>query len=68
MSDEQDRFAFIGKSLHYLHEFVYFLRSQDSCRLVEDQYLVFSVEHLEYLNTLLHSNGNIFYLGVYIYL
>lgn len=47
------------RGFHYLHEFLDLLRSQHRCRLVENKYLVFAVEHFEYFGALLHTDGHI---------
>ncbi len=60
-------FALTGKASHNFHKFVDFLRCENRRRFVKYQNLVFSVQHFEDFDPLLHTNGNIFYLGIYIY-
>ena len=64
MCYKQNRFTFFGKPAHYLHQVVYLLRSKDCGRLVENENLVVAVEHFQNLDTLLHSDGDIFYFCV----
>ena len=64
VGDEEDAFALLGKLAHGGHKLVYLLRSEDGGRLVKDKYLIIAVEHLEDLNTLLHTDGDILDLCV----
>ena len=49
---------------HRGHELLNLLRREDGGRLVEYEYLVVAVEHLEYLDALLHADGDVLDLGV----
>ena len=64
MGDEQDALALFGELLHGGHQLVYLLGSQDGGGLVKNEYLVVAVEHLEYLDALLHTDGDVLDLGV----
>ena len=64
MGDEEDRLALLGKVLHDLHQLVDLLRRQNGRRLVEDQDLVVTVQHLQDLGALLHTDGDVFHLRV----
>ena len=68
MADKEDGFSFCGKVPHDLHQFFDLLRGQHGCGLVKDQDLVVTVQHLEDLGALLHTNGDIFDLRVRIHL
>ena len=59
VGNEQDGLAFLLEPAHDLHQFVDLLRGQHCGRLVEDQDLVVAVQHLQDLNTLLHTNRDI---------
>ena len=59
VGDEEDALALGGEVAHDLHELVDLLRGEDGGRLVEDQDLVFAVEHLEDLGALLHTDGDV---------
>jgi hypothetical protein len=59
MRDEQNGFALVREILHNLHQFLDLLRRQHCRRLIKDQHLVITVEHLKNLNTLLHTYGDI---------
>ena len=68
MGDEQNGFAFTGKLLHGCHQLVDLLRSQNGGRLVKNQDLIVTVEHLQDLHTLLHTNGDVLDPGIQIHL
>ena len=59
VGDEKNALALGGEVAHDLHELVDLLRGEDGGRLVEDQDLVFAVEHLEDLGALLHTDGDV---------
>ena len=59
MGDEEDGFALLLEPTHDLHQLVDLLRGQNSGGLIKDQDLVVAVEHLQDLNTLLHTNRDI---------
>ncbi len=58
----------LGEAAHGVHELLYLLRREHCGRLVEDQYLVVAVEHLEYLDALLHADGDVLDLRVQVHL
>ena len=64
VGDEQDRLAFCRKVLHDHHEIVDLGGGQHGGGLVEDEDLVVSVEHLEDLCALLHTDSDILYFGI----
>ena len=64
MCDEQNTLALFAETAHDLHQLVDLLGRQNSGRLVKDQDLIVTIEHLEDLDTLLHTDGNIGYNGV----
>ena len=64
MGDEEYALALLGKLAHGGHELVYLLRGEDGGRLVEYKDLIVAVEHLEDLDTLLHTDGDVLYLRV----
>ena len=64
MRDEQDALSLADKLLHDLHQFVDLLRRQHRCGLVENKDLVFTVQHLQDLHTLLHAHRNIGDTGI----
>ena len=66
MGDEKDGLALFLEAAHNFHQFVNFLRSQNSRRLVENQDFIVTVEHFKDFNALLHTNGDIlnFCVGV----
>ena len=64
MGDESNCLAFLLQIHHNLHQLIDFLRSQNGGGLVKDQNTVVSVEHLQDLDTLLHTNGDICNLGI----
>ena len=68
MSDEQDGFAFTRKPAHDLHQFIDLLRRKNSGRLVEDEDLIVPVQHLEDLDALLHTDRDVFHLGIHVHL
>ena len=59
MGDEQDALSFFCETFHDIHEFSYFLNSQYSGRLIENQDFVVAVEHLEDFGSLLHTYRDI---------
>ena len=59
MRDKQDALALSGEVFHYLHELVYLLRGEHRRGLVENEYLIFAVEHFEDLCALLHADGDV---------
>ena len=67
MGNEEYALALGGEVLHYLHKLVYLLRGQHGGRLVEYQYLVIAVEHLENFRSLLHTDGDILDKRVRVY-
>ena len=66
--DEQDALALFGKAAHRVHELLYLLRRQHCRWLVEDQYLIVPVQHLEYLDALLHADCDVLHLRVEVHL
>ena len=64
MGDYDDRFTFLRKRTHDIHELVNLLRSENGRRLVEYEYVGITVEHLENLDPLLHADCDIFYYHV----
>ena len=62
--NKEDRFAFSSQILHDLHQFFDLLRCKHGSRLVEDEDLVVTEEHLEDLCSLLHSYRDVFDLRV----
>ena len=64
MGDEEDALALLGETAHRVHELLDLLRRQDRRGLVEDEDVVVAVEHLEYLDALLHADGDVLHLGV----
>ena len=61
MGDEEDGLALGGQISHDLHQLVDLLRSQHGGGFIEDQHIIFPVEHLQDLGTLLHTHGDILY-------
>ena len=59
VGDEQDGLALRRQIAHDLHQLVDLLGRQHSGRLVEDEDLVFAVQHLQDLGTLLHAHGDV---------
>ena len=59
MRDKQDALALSGEVFHYLHELLYLLRGEHRRGLVENEDLVFAVEHFEDLGALLHTDGDV---------
>ena len=59
MGDEQDALALGLEAAHDIHELVNLLRSKNCRRLVENQDLIVAVQHLQDLDTLLHTDGNV---------
>ena len=68
VGDEEYALALGGKVLHYHHELVDLLRGENGGGLVEDEYLVVTVEHLEYLGALLHTDGYVLDEGVRVHM
>ena len=68
MGDEQNGLALPGEIAHDVHQFVNFLRSQNSRRLVQNEDVVIPVEHFQNLHPLLHTHGNVFHQRVRIHL
>ena len=64
MGDKEDALAFLLEAAHDLHQFVDLLRGQDRRGLVKDQDLIVTVEHLEDLHALLHTDRDIADEGV----
>ena len=64
MGNEQDRFAFFGEVAHDLHQVDNLLRGQNSGRFIENQDFVFTVQHFQDFDALLHADGDVFDLGV----
>ena len=64
MGDEEDALAFCGKALHSGHQLVDLLRSENCGGLVENEDVVVAVKHLQNFNALLHTDGDVFDLGV----
>ena len=62
--DEEDALALAGELAHRRHELLNLLRGEDGGRLVEYEYLVVAVEHLQNLHALLHTDGDVLHLGV----
>ena len=60
MSNENDALTFRCKILHNYHKFVYFLRCKYSCRFVENKNICISIEHLQNLDSLLHTYCYVF--------
>ena len=59
MRDKQDALALFCEVFHDLYKLFDLLRSEHRGRLVENEYLVFAVEHFEYFGALLHADGYI---------
>ena len=59
MGDEQDALALGLEAAHDIHELVNLLRGQNCRRFVENQDLIVAVQHLQDLDTLLHTDGNV---------
>ena len=59
MGDEYDRLAFAGHLAQSLSQVIRFLGGEDGCRLVQDQDIGSPVEHLEDLNALLLTDGQL---------
>ena len=68
MSDKQNGFSLGGQIPHDLQKLLDLLGGQHRRGLIEDQYLVIPVQHLQNLCTLLHTDGYILNEGVRIYL
>ena len=66
MRYEQYALALGGQPTHYVHQFLNLLRSKHCGGLVKYQHLVIAIQHFEYLDALLHTDGNAFDLGVQI--
>ena len=64
VGDKQNALALGRKVFHDLHEILDLLRGQNCGRLVENEYLIISVKHLEYLGALLHADGDVLDDGV----
>jgi len=56
---EQDGLALLGKAAHDLHQLVNLLGRKHGCGLVEDEDLIFPVEHLQNFGALLHAHSDI---------
>ena len=67
MGDEQDGLSFLGKPLHDLHQLRDFLGRQHGGGFVENQHLVFAVQHFQDFHPLLHAHGDVFHLGVQVH-
>ena len=59
MCDEQNALPLRRQILHNRHQLLDLLWSQHCRRLVEDQYLIFPVEHFKDLRPMLHAHRNI---------
>ena len=68
VGDEQNGLALLGEAPHNLHQFVNLLRGQHCGGFVKDQNFVVPVEHLQNFGTLLHTHGDVLYLGVQIHM
>ena len=64
VGNEEDGFSFFLEAPHDVHQLVNLLGGQDGGGLVENQDLIVSVEHLQNLHSLLHTNGDVGDLGV----
>ena len=64
VGDEEDALALLGEILHDRHQLVDLLRREHGGGLVENQDLVFAVEHLQDLGALLHADGDVLDLRV----
>ena len=67
MGYEKYGLSLLYKIFHNGHELFYFLRRKHGRRFIKNKNLIIPVKHLEYLNSLLHADGNIFDLCVEIY-
>ena len=67
MGDKQNGFSFCGQIPHNLQKLLDLLGGQHRCGLIEDQYLVIPVQHLQNLCTLLHTDGYILDDGIRVY-
>ena len=68
MGNEQDRLSLCAERAHNIHQLVDFLRRQDGGGLVKNQDFIVPVEHFQDFDALLHTDGNILYLRIRIYL
>ena len=59
MRDEENGLAFLRQLLHDFHQLVDFLRRQNGSRLVKNQNLVVTIQHLEDFRPLLHADRDI---------
>ena len=64
VGDEEDALALGPEAPHNIHQLVDLLGGEDGGGLVEDQNLIFAVEHIEDLGTLLHTDGDVLHQGV----
>ena len=62
--NEENGLPFPCQIFHDLHQLGDLLRREDGGRLVKDQDLIVTVEHLENLRSLLHTDGDVLDLGV----
>ena len=68
MGNEQNGFPLRRQVFHDLHELINLLGGEHGSRFVKDQNFIFPVEHFKNLYTLLHPDGDVFYLCVQVYL
>ena len=59
VGNKEDGFPLGGQVFHNDHQLVDLLRGQNRRRLIEDQDLIFPVQHFQDLGALLHSHGDV---------
>ena len=68
MRDKQNTLALCRQILHDLHQFLNLLRSQYCSRLIKNQDLIVTIQHLQDLGSLLHTNRDILNQSIWLYL
>ena len=67
VSNNNNGFTFAYQVMHDLNKLLNFLRRKNCRRLIKNQNLCAAIQGLQDLNTLLHTNRNVFNLGVRVY-
>ena len=67
VSNNNDSFTLAYQIMHDLDKLLNFLRRKNCRRLIKNQRISAAIQGLQNLNTLLHTNRNVFNLGVRVY-